>query len=81
MHNSKSRLLSREDAAAFLRDRFNLPCSPQTLARWASEDTGPQFYKALGRALYPENALNAWAKNQLGPLVPSRPARLEQTAN
>jgi hypothetical protein len=76
MHSSNPRLLSREDAAALLRDRFNLPCSPQTLARWACEGNGPKFHKALGRALYPEAGLIAWAQDQLGPLEPRSSALL-----
>ncbi|GEO18456.1 hypothetical protein MAE02_61520 [Microvirga aerophila] len=70
MPSSITRLLSRHDAAVLLRDRFNLPCSPQTLARWACEGNGPPFHKVCGRALYPEASLIAWAQDLLGPLEP-----------
>jgi hypothetical protein len=73
MHKPTRQLLSRHDAAARLRDLFNLPCSPQTLARWASEGDGPPFHKVCGRALYPEASLIAWGHDLLGPLEPRSP--------
>jgi hypothetical protein len=79
MHKPTRRLLSRRDAAALLRDHFNFPCSPQTLARLACEDSGPPFYKVCGRALYPEASLIAWGQDLLGPLKP-RPPQLSASS-
>ena len=63
------RMLSRVDAAAFLRSELNLPIRPQTLARLASEGNGPPFRRAFGRVFYPQRELLAWGRSKFSPLV------------
>ena len=58
--------LSRKDAAAFL-DSLGHRTAPQTLARYAHEGTGPEYFKAKnGRAIYTPLALRAWLLRQFG---------------
>ncbi|MEY9592286.1 hypothetical protein ABIA06_004577 [Bradyrhizobium yuanmingense] len=69
---SKSeRLLRRAQAAKYVVDTYNLPCSPKTLAKLACVNSeGPPFH--AGRfPLYPVSGLDAWAKKKIGPLVRS----------
>lgn len=69
---SKSeRLLRRAQAAKYVVDTYNVPCSPKTLAKLACVSSeGPPFH--AGRfPLYPVSGLDAWAKKKIGPLVRS----------
>ena len=69
---SKSeRLLRRAQAAKYVVDTYNVPCSPKTLAKLACVSSeGPPFH--AGRfPLYPISGLDAWAKKKIGPLVRS----------
>jgi hypothetical protein len=69
---SKSeRLLRRTQAAKYVVDTYNVPCSPKTLAKLACiSSDGPPFH--AGRfPLYPVSGLDAWAKKKIGPLVRS----------
>ncbi len=62
--------LRRVEAAAYVRETFNLPCSPKTLAKLACVGGGPPFH--AGRwPLYPRAGLDAWARAKIGPLVRS----------
>lgn len=38
--------------------------SPQTLARWANEGTGPGYRIIMGRAFYPTTEVQAWLDAQ-----------------
>lgn len=66
-----NRLLRRSQAAKYIVDNYNIPCSPKTLAKLACIGSeGPPFH--AGRfPLYPVSGLDEWAKNKIGPLVRS----------
>ena len=61
---SKSeRLLRREQAAKYVVETYNLPCSPKTLAKLACVcSEGPPFRLAGRFPLYPVSGLDAWAQ-------------------
>jgi hypothetical protein len=65
------RLLRRAQAAEYVVETYNFPCSPKTLAKLACVSSeGPPFH--AGRfPLYPVSGLDAWAKKKIGPLVRS----------
>jgi hypothetical protein len=65
------RHLRRKEAAKYVVETYNLPCSPKTLAKLACVSSeGPPFH--AGRfPLYPVSGLDAWAKKKIGPLVRS----------
>jgi hypothetical protein len=65
------RHLRRKEAAQYVFETYNLPCSPKTLAKLACVSSeGPPFH--AGRfPLYPVSGLDAWAKKKIGPLVRS----------
>jgi hypothetical protein len=65
------RHLRRAEAAKYVVDTYNVPCSPKTLAKLACVSSeGPPFH--AGRfPLYPVSGLDAWAKKKIGPLVRS----------
>lgn len=59
------RLRGRADAATYLRDRYGIRCSRQTLAKYACVGGGPS-YRLIGRTpVYPETGLDAWALARL----------------
>jgi hypothetical protein len=68
----KEELLTRKQAAALLRETFNIRCNPQRLGNLAWRGEGPPYFLwggvAPGRALYPKAKLIAWGKKQLGEL-------------
>ena len=59
-------LLRRNDAAAYIRNTYGIPCSPRWLAKLAVVGGGPVFHKAGRIPLYPPNALDSWATERLG---------------
>ena len=66
------RLLRRAEAAKYIVDTYNVPCSPKTLAKLACVSSdGPPFRKAGRFPLYPVSGLDAWAQGKIGPLVRS----------
>ena len=68
-----TRFLRRREAAAYIRER-GVPCSPLTLAKWASIGGGPPFYKASRTPLYAPGDLDRWIAHRLGPLRASTSA-------
>jgi hypothetical protein len=69
--NNHSKPLRRDAAAALIRDNFSIPCSVQTLAKFASAGGGP-IYQYCGRfPIYYEADLRAWATKKIGPQVTS----------
>jgi hypothetical protein len=63
--------LRRSAAAAFIRENFSIPCSVQTLAKFASAGGGP-FYRYSGRfPVYDVADLLAWGAAKVGPRVSS----------
>ncbi len=66
------RLLRRNEAARYVEENYNVPCSPKTLAKLASiSSDGPPFRMAGRFPLYPVSGLDAWARGKIGPLVQS----------
>jgi hypothetical protein len=66
------RLLRRAEAAKYVVETYNVPCSPKTLAKLACVSSeGPPFRLAGRFPLYPVSGLDAWAQKKIGPLVRS----------
>ncbi|MEH2576506.1 hypothetical protein [Bradyrhizobium sp. AZCC 1708] len=69
---SKDRLLRRKEAAKYVVDTYNVPCSPKTLAKLACVSSdGPPFRRVGRFPLYPISGLDDWAQRKIGPLVQS----------
>jgi hypothetical protein len=70
--NSSDRLLRRAQAAKYVVETYNVPCSPKTLAKLACVSLeGPPFRLAGRYPLYPTSGLDAWAQKKIGPLIRS----------
>jgi hypothetical protein len=66
------RHLRRKEAAKYVADTYNVPCSPKTLAKLACVSSeGPPFRLAGRFPLYPLSGLDAWAQRKIGPLIRS----------
>jgi hypothetical protein len=66
------RYLRRNQAAKYVVENYNVPCSPKTLAKLACVSSdGPPFRLAGRFPLYPVSGLDAWAQKKIGPLVRS----------
>ena len=61
------RFLRRKEAAAYVREKHGIPCSPQWLAKLAVIGGGPIFRKAGRVPLYEPECLDAWAKARISP--------------
>lgn len=56
-------LLSRKEAAKWLRDNYGLRVEPGTLAAYAVRNCGPEYQLAGKNAAYPvESSLRPWAE-------------------
>jgi hypothetical protein len=66
-----SRPLRRNEAAAYIRDRYNLPCEASSLRTLACKGTGPVYRKGSRFPLYDAADLDAWARSKLSPKVRS----------
>jgi hypothetical protein len=66
------RLLRRKAVPRYLEEKYGLPLSEKTLAKWAcTSSDGPPF-RLFGRVpVYPEDELDAWVESRLGPVVRS----------
>ncbi len=60
--------LTRKEASQHLHARYGINVSPKTLASYACDGGGPEFYKALHVVLYPVSVLDRWAVERLGEL-------------
>ena len=69
---AKVRRYRRAEAARYLQEHWGIPCSPRTLAKIACVSSeGPEM-EYVGRIpLYPEDALDAYARRKLSPRVRS----------
>ncbi|WP_084518700.1 AlpA family transcriptional regulator [Bradyrhizobium sp. th.b2] len=66
------RYLRRNEAAKYVVDQYNVPCSPKTLAKLACVSSeGPPFRLAGRFPLYPVSGLDAWVQMKIGRLVRS----------
>jgi hypothetical protein len=69
---SAERLLRRSEAARYVVETYNVPCSPKTLAKLACVSSeGPPFRLAGRFPLYPTSGLDTWAQSKIGPLIRS----------
>jgi hypothetical protein len=69
---STDRHLRRTEAAKYVVETYNVPCSAKTLAKLACiSSKGPPFRLAGRFPLYPTSGLDAWALAKIGPLVRS----------
>ena len=69
--NHSERLLRRAEAAKYVVETYNVPCSPKTLAKIACVSSdGPPFRFAGRFPLYPISGLDAWAQKQDRPSGP-----------
>lgn len=61
--------LKRDEASRYLASAYGIEMATATLAKLACiSTTGPKFFKAGRRALYPRTELDAWATARLGEL-------------
>jgi hypothetical protein len=61
----------RREAAAYVREKHNLPCAAATLASLATRGGGPS-YRLFGRVpIYSEEDLDAWVEARMGEPVRS----------
>ncbi len=64
---SSNRPLRRVQAARYVTDKFNIPCSPRTLAKLACIGGGP-LHRLAGRfPLYEPEDLDEWCRSRIGP--------------
>lgn len=63
--------LRRDEASAYIRDHYRLPCSEKYLAKLAVVGGGPLFRKASRFPIYDIVDLDAWAQSRIGPKVTS----------
>ncbi len=80
-NGATERHLRRAEAAKYVVETYNVPCSPKTLAKLACvSSNGPPFRLAGRFPLYPTSGLDAWALAKIGPLVRST-SEAEQLRN
>lgn len=60
------KFLRRTEAAAYIVDKYGIPCSPKTLATWVTRGGGPLYRKAGRFPLYDPADLDTWAAARLG---------------
>ena len=71
-NGTTERHFRRAEAAKYVVETYNVPCSPKTLAKLACvSSTGPPFRLAGRFPLYPMSGLDAWALAKIGPLIRS----------
>lgn len=63
--------LRRDEAAAYIRERYRLPCADKYLAKLAVVGGGPKFRKASRWPIYDVADLDAWAQSRISPKVGS----------
>lgn len=64
-------LLRRKEAADYIRERFAVPCSRQTLAKYAVAGTGPAYRMAGRFPIYATEDLDRWAAERFSRLMRS----------
>jgi hypothetical protein len=61
--------LLRTPAAAYVREKYGLSCSPAYLEKLGSVGGGPLYYRVGNRVAYDPADLDAWALSRIsGPL-------------
>lgn len=59
------RLLRRKEAAAYIRDRYGIPCAESTLAKLAVIGGGPEITYCGRFPCHTEAALDAWTESRM----------------
>lgn len=70
-NSRQERLLRRAEASTYLRETWNIPHSPETLAKLAVSGSGPEYRKAGRTPLYPQDGLDSYALARLSRRVRS----------
>lgn len=60
-----SRYFSRKEASRYLNEKFGVNCAPQTLAKYACQGGGPNFFKFNRDAVYTDLDLDLWFRGKL----------------
>lgn len=68
---NRPRPLRRQEAANYITETYNFPCSAKTLAKLAVVGGGPRFFKAGKFPLHDIPDLDAWAQAKLSEKVSS----------
>jgi hypothetical protein len=69
-------MLRRADAAAYIKREFKIPCSRQTLAKYAVIGGGPAYHLVGRYPMYRTADLDDWvASRRCGPFARTRDAR------
>ncbi len=63
--------LRRGEAAAYIRNRYRLPCAEKYLAKLAVVGGGPRFRKASRWPIYDVVDLDTWAQSRISEKVGS----------
>lgn len=71
--------LRRDEASAYIRDQYRLPCSQKYLAKLAVVGGGPLFRKASRFPIYDKADLDSWAQARISGKVRST-SELKQEA-
>jgi hypothetical protein len=61
----------RREAAAYVREKHNVPCTEATLATLATRGGGPCFRRFGKIPIYPEEGLDSWVEARMGAPVRS----------
>ncbi len=70
------RHLRRSEAAKYVVETYNVPCSPKTLAKLACVSSDGPMFRLAGRfPLYARADLDAWVLSRIGPAVRSTSAK------
>lgn len=64
-------ILRRDEASAYIRDQYRLPCSEKYLAKLAVVGGGPLFRKASRFPIYDKADLDSWASKRISGKVSS----------
>ena len=74
----QARRYRRSEASDYLKQNWDLQYSPRTLAKLAVIGGSPPMEYAGRFPLYPEDGLDSWALNKIGPRVNSTSERHSQ---
>ena len=68
---SMAKFLRRRQAAVYVREKYNVPCSENWLAKLAVVGGGPPFRRCVRVPLYTEHDLDRWVIDRIGPRLSS----------
>jgi hypothetical protein len=65
------RRFRRIDAAAYVRNKWGVPCAPKWLAKLATTGGGPKFARFGRVPIYTDVDLDDWVLSRMSPIVGS----------